>query len=107
MSKFFDFDPLNGVTSYTDTDEMTGLTYVRQEEDVEPLLDHTKELANTSATDSGMKEGMWLYAQIPPTVIIELKKKGIDIYNRMDHKRLFKELNTNYKYLKTTQKIHV
>ena len=107
MSQFFSFDPGNGITAYTDYDHATDKMIVRQEQDVEPLLDHTKSLANEGLTDKSMKDGMWLYAQIPPVVIMELKKKGINIYNRDDHKRLFQELNTNYKYLKTTSRTHV
>jgi hypothetical protein len=35
-------------------------------------------------------------------VEMELKKKGIDIYNPNQTKELLKEINTNYPYLKAT-----
>jgi len=39
-------------------------------------------------------------------VEMELKKKGIDIYNPHQTKELIKEINTNYPYLKTTTAKH-
>jgi hypothetical protein len=32
---------------------------------------------------------------------MELKQKGIDIFNPDHEKRMFQEINTNYPYLKT------
>ena len=58
------------------------------------------------AWQKGVKESWVHYASIPPVVEMELKKKGIDIYNKHQTKELLKEINTNYPWLKTTTKKH-
>jgi hypothetical protein len=53
-----------------------------------------------------MKESWVHYASIPPIIEMQLKAKGIDIYNKDQTKELLKEINTNYPWLKTTTKHH-
>lgn len=69
------------------------------------------ELAKTERihglTDGGIKKDLWLYARIPPVVILELKHKyGVDIFKRDHMKRALQLINSDYPHLKTTEKRH-
>jgi len=102
--EFFDYDPLTGVTEYV---EWAGDKFhITSEQDVEPVLDFAKCLANTAATDPGFKSEGWLYAVIPPVVQSQLFKKGINFMDRGDMKKVLSEINTNYQYCKTTHRHH-
>jgi hypothetical protein len=105
MDKWTEYNPDHGVT---ETNEITedGKVIVHKTQDVQSLLDRNKELANTKATDIGIKKGLWHYANIPLTVQYELLKKGINIARREDYRKLYDEINSNYPYLKTTSKTH-
>lgn len=102
------FGHTNGADDYLDlVEEGNNLTAVVEHvQDVQPLIDRNRELINTGATDAGIKKGLWLYASIPLTVVVELRNKGINVYNREHRRRVFQEINTNYPYLKTTHKTH-
>jgi hypothetical protein len=105
MSKFVDFDPLRGLATYEDMNDNHLQVHYRQ--DVEPLLEYTKTLRNEGATDSGIKNEMWHYAQIPQVVILEMRfKHGVDIFNKNHTKRVFELINREYPHLKTTEKMH-
>jgi len=104
MAEFLDFDPSTGITHYFDHDEMTNETKIHYVQDVAPILDYTRDLANHSATDKGIKEGWWLYAKIPAIVQVKLKAKGIDINDPSATKRIIQEINEHYPALKCTQK---
>lgn len=78
---------------------------VHQYEDVEPLIEQNKRAAQLGLTDSGIKKGLFLYARIPMTVVMELKKKGLDVFDKnVSARRLEQEINQNYPYLKVTSK---
>lgn len=104
MADFLDYDPVTGVAHYFDHDEMTNETKITYVQDVEPLLNYTKRLANDSATDKGIKKGWWLYAKIPPIVQIKMKAKGIDLMDPGSTNRIIQEINEHYPALKCTQK---
>lgn len=104
MSTFFDFDAEIGVRHDVDYDEATGLATIQTVQDVEPLLNYTRGLANDGLTDKGIKESWWLYAKIPPVVQVALHQKGIDISDPNSTKRIIQEINEHYAHLKCTQK---
>lgn len=104
MSQFFDYDPYNKITHYFDFDEETNNSIITSVCDVEPLLNVTKAIRNDGLTDKGIKEGWWLYAKVPAIVIMQMRQKGIDFYNKDHEKRVLEEINTNYPYLKVTEK---
>jgi hypothetical protein len=106
MAEFLDFDPVTGITHYFDFDEATGNAHITYEQDVEPILDYTKRLANDGATDRGIKESWWKYAVIPAIVQVKLRAKGIDINDPGSTKRIIQEINEHYPAIKTTQKNH-
>lgn len=106
MAKFVDYDPERGVSTFEDMSADNKLQ-VHYQQDVAPVLEYTKRLRNDSATDYGIKNDLWHYAQIPPVTILEMKfKHGIDIFDKNHLKRAFELINREYPYLKTTQKNH-
>jgi len=102
--QFIDYDPQAGISSWMELDESDGKLHVYREEDVEPLLDHNAELRNTGATDKGIKKCWWHVATIPTTIVLELKRKGIDVFAKGTERAVARELQTNYPYLCTTDK---
>jgi hypothetical protein len=104
MPQFFDYDEFTGVRTDFDYDEITGDVRLHRSQDVSALLDYNKSLANASATDKGIKESWWLYAKIPTIVMLKLRAQGINVEDGRHIDRLLAEINTNYPYLKTTQK---
>lgn len=105
--ELFDYDTLTGVAEYFDFEHLTGKSTIITVQDVQPIMDRNKAIANQGLADNGIKESWWHYCDIPVVVEMELKKKGINIYNPEDGKRMFEEINRNYPYLKLTHKTHV
>ncbi len=106
MAKFVDYDPQRGLATYEDMDSSNKLQ-IHYRQDVEPLLDYTRTLRNEGATDKGIKNDLWHYAQIPQVVILEMRfKHGVDIFNKNHTKRVFELINREYPHLKTTEKMH-
>jgi hypothetical protein len=104
---YFSSDKITGTTEYFDFDEQTGIATIRTEQEESGLLDYTAYLRNEKVRDKGIKSGWWQFAIIPPVVVMQLKNKGIDVFDRNDWGRLTQEIETNYPYLKTTEKTHV
>lgn len=104
MAKFFDYDPITGLTEYFDHDDQSGRSLIRTVEDVEPLLERNKALARDNLADGQNSDSFKLYASIPMTVVMELRKKGIDVFKKGHEEAVFKAIEQDYPYLKTTQK---
>lgn len=105
MAKFVEVDE-RGVETWEDSYE--GKMQVHYRQDVTPLLDYTLAHRNDGLTDHGIKNDLWHYAQIPPVIILELRfKHGVDIFKKDHLKKAFKLINTEYPYLKMTNKTHV
>ena len=107
MAAFIEKTP-EGVESYivTPEHEEQGMA-IHYRQDIEPVVDYCAALRKDGLTDGGIKNDMWHYAQIPPVVIMKLKNEyGVDIFNRNHYPKLFKLLNTEFRYLKTTDKRH-
>jgi len=103
---FFEYDPTLGVRYDMDYDEESGNVHMTYTQDVQPLLDLAHRVRADGVTDNGIKKGFWHYCSIPTAVQVELLNKGIDIFKANDFPRLCEEINTNYPYLKMTQKNH-
>ena len=103
---FLSYDPVTGVRNDMDYDPESGRLDIHYRQDIEPLLEHTKMLRDNGLMDPGIKQGFWHYASIPTTVQLELLNKGIDIFKANDFPRLCAEINTNYPWLKVTEKNH-
>jgi hypothetical protein len=112
MAKFLDWDPLRGVQQLEDTDGVagTGRLQIHYRQDVEPIIELAKyERLNGLADKAGKesKQDVYLYARIPPVIILKLKyEHGVDIFKRDHMKRALKIINEQYPYLKCTDKVH-
>lgn len=109
MAEFFDYDPDRGITTYFDHDELTDKTTIHRVQDVSDILDATRRARIDGKKDVKVKSGeahFAHYAVIPAMVELELRKKGINIYDPSQTKEILKEINQNYPYLKVTEKHH-
>lgn len=104
MPDFLDYDPLTGIQHETSTED--DMIVVHTMQDVQPLIDRAQKMRTHGFNDKGIKNGMWHVADIPPTVILELKKKGLDIFkgDQQVLAKVHQEIERNYPYLKTTDK---
>ena len=62
-----------------------------QEQDVEPVLDFAKFLANTGTTDGNIKSEGWLYAVIPPVIQAAMFKSGINFWTGTTPRRWWRD----------------
>jgi hypothetical protein len=103
-----DYDPLNREAVYFDYNEGAGKVTITHSQDITPVIELAQALAkDENRTKKGIKQDMWHYAKVPSTIIVEMKQKhGVDFFDKNDWPRVFKLLNTEYPYLKTTHKNH-
>lgn len=103
MSEFFSYSQHNGMRY--DTEEEGDNITIHSSQDVQPALDR---MAEKRSMDESKRKKMVFrhYCTIPTWLEVELREKGIDIYNKHQTKELFKEINTNYPKLKATRMHH-
>jgi len=107
MPILFDTDPLTGTVQYFDYDPVNDEFSITTVSDDTPLLDHLQALRNDEDySKKGIKEEWWHYASIPAVVEVQLRNKGINIYDKNATKAILKEINQNYPKLKATTKKH-
>lgn len=103
MSDFFEIDPHTGIKTDFKWNENDQQYTLLRTADVEPVLDFTKAVSNEVGLNrEDIKRGWWLYAKLPPIVILQMRAKGINVYDKNDSARMFAELNSNYPHLKCT-----
>ncbi len=107
MPILFDYNPDTGMKEYFDYDPVRDQVFITYEQDVSALLDRMDAIRkNPEISKKGIKEDWWYYCVIPEVVEIALMKKGLSIYKKDDLPAIYKEINTNYPYLKATEKHH-
>lgn len=107
MAEFFEYDPFSGIRTDTSWNENEQKMTLHRYADVEPVLDYSKEMAaDTSVSQRGIKQGWWCYAKLPPIVILQMRAKGINVFDQNDEAKMFAEINSNYPWLKLTQGNH-
>lgn len=107
MAILFDVDPVTGIKEYFDYDPVKDEFSIVTEQDVTFFLDRMQAIRNNpDISKQGIKEDWWLYCSIPPVVELELRKKGLRLERREDHKAILKEINSNFPFLKATDKVH-
>ena len=114
MAKLLDWDPLRGLQQLEDTDGAggTGRLQIHYRQDVEPILELAKyERLNGIADKAGKqsKQDVYLYARIPPVVILKLKyEHGIDIFSKDKDalRKAMKVIDEHYPAVKCTDKVH-
>ncbi len=103
MSEFYEYDPITGIHTETAWDENAQEMTLIRTADVQPVLDYTRRFSHEAGMNrKDIQEGWWCYAKLPPIVILQMRAKGIDVFNRNDQKRMFEEINANYPHLKMT-----
>ena len=101
MSEFFEMDETTGIQTDTSWDEATQQMSLIRTADVEPVLDEAKRQANENGKDlAGIKNGWMRYATLPPIVILQMRAKGINVFDQNDQPRMFAEINEHYPHLK-------
>jgi hypothetical protein len=103
--EFFGFDPYTGLAEYVEMGS-DGLIHLHTYQDVQPVMDYAKALANEGITDGNFRGEGWHYAIIPAILQAALYKKGVNIHDPNDIKRVVHEINTNYPAFKTTHRHH-
>jgi hypothetical protein len=100
--RYLDKDPFTGIDSYHDYDDDKGITYIQQVQDVEPILERTKALSNTSHSKDGIKRNWWHAAIIPNIVIEKWLQEGVNFYNKDHWPAVKRKLNDpEWRYLRT------
>jgi hypothetical protein len=107
MPAFIDKNPYSGLEHWVDQNEDDETRHY-QFQDVEPILDYAKEMRAERAGERNMRShDMLHFATIPEVVIIKLLNEyGVNVFDRNDYPKLFKLLNGEFAYLKTTDMIH-
>lgn len=107
MARFLDYDPLRAVAQYEDRTQ-GGNMQLHTRQDVEPILDYAAAHRSEGASDRfGRRTDMYLYASIPPVVILKLKYEyGVDIFKSDHVKRAIDIINRDFPKLKCTDKVH-
>jgi hypothetical protein len=107
MPILFDTDPERGIKEYWDYDPINDTFSIITEQDVSGFLDKMKDVRNDPTISSkGIKEDWWYYASIPEVVELDLLKRGLSLYDKNHTKDILKVINTEYPYLKATDKTH-
>lgn len=104
MSKFYDFNVSRGTWYEEDYDHTDDKVIITTKQDLQPVLDYAKEERNSGIND---KVGdLAHYAVIPAWLEVELRAKGINIYDKNNTPRLVKEIEQNYPKFKCTNLKH-
>lgn len=107
MPILFDFNPDTGVREWFDYDPITDQVCITAEQDVSGFLARMQAIRNnTEISAQGMKEEWWYYCSIPEVVELELRKRGLELGNKDHFKAILKIINSEYPYLKATDKWH-
>ena len=101
-----EYDPITGLAEYYE-ETGDGKGHIHTYQDVQPYLDRAARLRNEGATDEVFKrDGVAMYADLPLSVVGQMMKKGINVFDQNDMPRVIQEIETNYSRFKTTYKRH-
>lgn len=108
--RLLDYDPITGVSCFVEFD-VNGDMHIDHHQDYSATVavaEHNKALRNEEDyTKKGIKSDYWHYASIPNIWVMKWKQElGVDLYNRDHMKKVMKLLNTEYQWMKTTDKVH-
>lgn len=103
MAEFLDYNAQSG--TWTETEMHGDKMVIARQQDVEPLLERLKAIRNSGMNDSAKAD--WHHVcSIPPVVEVELRKKGLNIYNNDQLPAVYKEIRINYPHLMATNLKH-
>lgn len=104
--ELFDYDPITGVAEYYE-EHSDGKISIHSVQDVEPAMDAAQRLRNSGSPDEAWKKtGTTMYAALPLGIVGDMMKRGINIFDPNDLKKVIHEVNTTYSNFKTTHKHH-
>lgn len=107
MAEFFDYNPDRGTWYEAEFDADGDLVAFHTKQDVQPVIDYAQRQRSSGLNDKKLGDYYFCkYAIIPAHVEVELRQKGINVYNPNQTKELLREINQNYPYLKTTNRTH-
>jgi hypothetical protein len=105
MSVYFDHDPINGTVQTYDYDPVSDSHMITTHQDISGILDTLQKARNDPEYwKKAVKEEWVHFATIPSVVEMELKKKGLNLYDKNATKRIMQEIERNYPYLKAVDK---
>ena len=106
MSKEYDYDPVNG--SYTILeDNPSGGVIIHTKQDIKPAIDWATKQRNSGQNDLGGlrdKDDLKHYATIPLGAIMDMRKKGINVWDPNQTKEMIREIERNYPLCKVTNR---
>ena len=108
--ELFSHDPMTGVTVWFDYNEITNEATLEYEQDVEPILELNKAMANDpDFSKQGIRNEFWRYASIPVGVQMKwLVEEGLDVYDDNAWPQIQRKLaDPAYSYLKATRGKHI
>jgi hypothetical protein len=104
--EFFDYDPVTGITEYYE-ETSDGKFHIHTYQNVQPHLDAAQRLRNSGEPDAVWKrDEVSMYASLPMTIVHDMLKRGINIFDQNDMPKVLKEINSTYANFKTTYKHH-
>jgi hypothetical protein len=107
MPILFDYDTETGVQTMFDYDPINDQVHLTYQQDVSTLLDYMKDVRNNPQISAqGIKEEWWHYCKIPEVVEMELMRRGLYLHKPDDMKAILKIINSEFPYLKATDKWH-
>ena len=94
-----DYNPVSGLTEWISTDEETGKSFIRYEQDTSAILDFNKE---SQAEGFDKRSEMWHAAKIPDIILLKwLTEHGVDAWDKNHAEGVKRLLNSNeYRYLR-------
>jgi hypothetical protein len=107
MKRLLSHDPVTRTTTYHHYDPSTNQTLIETVQDVKPILERNKRLANnTDYKKSGIKKDWYHFATVPNVILMELKTKyHLDFNRKEDLPKIEKVLQRDYKRLLTVDRI--
>jgi hypothetical protein len=104
--ELLDYDPLTGVAEYYE-ETPDGMGHVHTYQNVQPHLDAAQRLRNEGLPDEVWKrDGVSMYAALPLSIVGQMMKRGINVFDQNDMPRVIHEINTTYSQFKTTYRHH-
>lgn len=101
-------DPDTGMRTWLEFDEANPRKFhIHHEQDVEPLLEQNKRLANDpDYKKRGIKNEFYHFATIPPIVEMQWRQEGIDLNNKDHFKAIMRKLRDPiYKHLLVVNRV--
>lgn len=102
-----EYDPVTGVWTKIEDDPQTGSLLITHMQDVAPALDWAKKQRNSGQNDLGGlrdKNDIKHYATVSTMAILEMRKHGIDFWNKDHEKAMLKWIETKGQKCKVTNR---